>query len=47
KNAVFVGRVRKDLFNECMVHFWCVADNVRKGAALNGVQILEKILKNK
>ena len=47
KNEVFVGRVKKDLFNPCVVHFWCVADNVRKGAALNGVQILEKMLKNK
>ena len=47
KNSVFVGRIRKDLFNPYLVHFWCVADNVRKGAALNGVQILEKILKNK
>ena len=47
KNEVFVGRIRKDLFNPYVVHFWCVADNVRKGAALNGVQILEKMLKNK
>ena len=47
KNTVFVGRIRKDLYNPKMVHFWCVADNLRKGAAANGVQILQKILQNK
>ena len=46
KNPVFVGRIKKDLWNPNEVHFWCVADNVRKGAALNGVQILEKLLNN-
>ena len=47
KNGVFVGRIRKDLYNEKIIHFWCVADNLRKGAAANGVQILQKILQNK
>ena len=47
KDAVFVGRIRKDLYNPNMVHFWCVADNLRKGAAANGVQILKKLLQNK
>lgn len=46
KNQVFVGRIRQDLFDKRIVHFWCVADNVRKGAAANGVQILQKLLTN-
>ena len=41
KDEVFVGRVRKDLFNPKTLHFICVADNIRKGAATNAVQILE------
>lgn len=44
KNEIFVGRIRRDLFDKKTLHFWCVADNIRKGAATNGVQILEKIL---
>lgn len=47
KNEVLVGRIRQDIDNKKLLHFYCVADNLRKGAALNGVQILEKILKNK
>lgn len=39
RDEVFVGRVRKDLFEENVVHFWVVADNILKGAALNSVQI--------
>ena len=39
QDEVFVGRVRKDLFEENVVHFWVVADNILKGAALNSVQI--------
>ena len=46
QDKVLIGRVRQDLFNKNVWHFWCVADNVRKGAATNGVQILEKILKD-
>lgn len=46
KNEIYIGRLRADLFNKKMLHFWCVADNIRKGAATNGVQILEKILEN-
>ena len=46
QDKVLVGRIRQDLFNPCVWHFWCVADNIRKGAATNGVQILEKLLKN-
>ncbi|MEM7475767.1 MAG: aspartate-semialdehyde dehydrogenase [Planctomycetota bacterium] len=39
KPDVFVGRVRKDLTNPCGISFWCVSDNLRKGAATNAVQI--------
>lgn len=44
QDKVFVGRIRQDLYQKNVVHFWCVADNIRKGAATNGVQILEKLL---
>ena len=40
-----VGRIRKDLSNENGIVMWCVADNLRKGAALNVVQIAEELLK--
>lgn len=39
KPDVFVGRVRKDLTNPNGISFWCVSDNLRKGAATNAVQI--------
>lgn len=39
KPDVFVGRVRKDLTNPHGISFWCVSDNLRKGAATNAVQI--------
>lgn len=39
KPDVFVGRVRKDRDVECGISFWCVSDNLRKGAATNAVQI--------
>lgn len=38
---VFVGRIRKDLSNPNCITFWCVSDNLRKGAATNAVQIAE------
>ena len=41
---VYVGRIRKDLACENGITFWCVGDQIRKGAALNAVQIAEKIL---
>ena len=47
KDEVFVGRVRKDLSNENGLSFWCVSDQIRKGAALNAVQIAEYLLKVK
>ena len=44
---VYVGRIRKDLANENGITFWCVGDQIRKGAALNAVQIAEKIIQTK
>ncbi len=43
KDEVFVGRVRKDLHNENTWNLWVVADNLRKGAATNAVQIAQHI----
>jgi aspartate-semialdehyde dehydrogenase len=40
---VFVGRIRSDIANPNGLTFWCVADQIRKGAALNAVQIAEKL----
>ena len=44
KNNVFVGRFRKDPSVKSGLNFWCVADNLRKGAATNAVQIAEKLI---
>lgn len=44
KDEVFVGRIRRDESVESGINMWVVADNVRKGAASNAVQILEKLL---
>lgn len=41
---VYVGRIRRDLANENGITFWCVGDQIRKGAALNAVQIAEVII---
>ena len=41
---VLVGRIRRDHSTENGLHFWCVADNLRKGAALNAVQIAEAVI---
>ena len=43
KDEVFVGRIRKDESAENAFNLWIVADNLRKGAATNAVQILEKL----
>jgi len=40
-DAVYVGRIRKDISTENGLNLWVVSDNVRKGAALNSVQIAE------
>ncbi|MCL1998800.1 MAG: aspartate-semialdehyde dehydrogenase [Turicibacter sp.] len=40
-DEVYIGRLRRDLTDEAALHMWVVADNLRKGAALNAVQIAE------
>jgi aspartate-semialdehyde dehydrogenase len=45
KNEVFVGRIRRDLAHPRGLHLWIVADNLRKGAATNTVQIAEYLWK--
>lgn len=45
KDDVFVGRIRKDPFNPKGIWLWVVADNLRKGAASNAVQIAEELVK--
>ena len=45
KDDVFVGRVRKDLADDCGLTFWLSGDQIRKGAALNAVQIAEYLIK--
>jgi len=47
KDAVFVGRIRRDLSQEKTLNMWIVADNLRKGAATNAVQIAQYLIANK
>ncbi|MCG5530113.1 aspartate-semialdehyde dehydrogenase [Halorhodospira halochloris] len=44
RDAVYVGRIREDITHERGLDFWVVADNLRKGAALNSVQIAELMI---
>lgn len=44
KNPVYVGRIRKNIAFDNAIDLWCVADNIRIGAALNTVRIAEKII---
>ncbi len=44
---VYVGRIRADIANPNGLTFWCVSDQIRKGAALNAVQIAEYLLRNR
>ena len=44
-DKVYVGRIRKSLDSDNILNIWIVADNVRKGAALNSVQIAEQLIK--
>ena len=44
KDEVFVGRIRRDESQDKTLNLWCVADNLRKGAATNAVQIAEYLL---
>ena len=45
-DPVFVGRIRKDISTERGLNLWVVSDNVRKGAALNSIQIAEVLIKH-
>lgn len=45
RDEVFIGRIRQDLSRPNALLFWCVSDNLRKGAATNAVQIAEELLK--
>ena len=44
KDDVYVGRIREDLANPNGLTFWLVGDQIRKGAALNAVQIAEYLI---
>ena len=44
QDDVMVGRIRQDVSSPSAIELWCVADNLRKGAALNAVQIAEKLV---
>ena len=46
RDAVFVGRIREDISHDRGLDLWIVADNVRKGAALNSIQIAEILIKS-
>jgi len=45
QDIVFVGRIRRDLTDDCGVALWCCGDQVRKGAATNAIQIAELLVK--
>lgn len=45
RDAVFVGRIREDISHERGINLWIVSDNIRKGAALNAVQVAELLVK--
>ncbi len=45
-DATFVGRIREDISHPCGLDLWVVSDNVRKGAALNSIQIAEILVKD-
>lgn len=45
QDDVYVGRIRKDITDSNCITFWCVGDQIKKGAALNAVQIAEWLLK--
>jgi aspartate-semialdehyde dehydrogenase len=46
KDDVYVGRIRKDVTDPNSITFWCVGDQIKKGAALNAVQIAEWLIAN-
>jgi aspartate-semialdehyde dehydrogenase len=45
KNEVYVGRIRRDFSVDSGLNLWVVADNIRKGAATNAIQIAECLIK--
>ena len=45
-DAVYVGRIREDISHERGLDLWIVSDNIRKGAALNAVQIAELLIED-
>ncbi len=47
KDPVYAGRLRKDITNPKGLTFWCVGDQIKKGAALNAIQIAEFMIKNR
>ena len=47
KDPVFVGRLRRDLSHPRGISMWVVADNIRKGAALNAIQIMDRLKQNR
>ncbi len=47
RDEVFIGRIREDLSSPNGITFWCVSDNLRKGAATNAVQIVELLLRGR
>ncbi len=47
KDPVYVGRIRKDLTSANGIAFWCVGDQIKKGAALNAIQIAEYMIKHR
>ena len=47
EDDVYISRIRQNKFNKNNLVFWCVSDNLRKGAALNAVQIAELLISKK
>jgi aspartate-semialdehyde dehydrogenase len=47
RDETFIGRIREDLSSPNGLAFWCVSDNLRKGAATNAVQIAEALVEGK
>jgi len=45
KDPVYVGRIRRDFSTDSALNMWCVSDNLRKGAALNTIQIADELIK--
>ena len=44
RDSVYVGRIREDISTDCGLNMWVVSDNIRKGAALNSIQVAEYLL---